>query len=123
MFDSQRFAPHIQPMHQRLTLLLTLALLTAPAWAQNFQATPPTGATPAQKAAPRPAPGQPLPPRAIGVVVMISAQGLQIINPLAPPSAGDGRQNVTASHVLNPAPADHEDPKPYGGINIIGWEF
>ncbi|MDR1145578.1 MAG: hypothetical protein LBK71_05520 [Verrucomicrobiales bacterium] len=110
-------------MHQRLTLLLTLALLTAPAWAQNFQATPPTGATPAQKAAPRPAPGQPLPPRAIGVVVMISAQGLQIINPLAPPSAGDGRQNVTASHVLNPAPADHEDPKPYGGINIIGWEF
>ncbi|MDR2463546.1 MAG: hypothetical protein LBD30_07185 [Verrucomicrobiales bacterium] len=104
-------------------LILTVSLLAAPLWAQDFQATQKTKVTPTKKNAEQMTAGQPLPVRAAGVVIMISGQGLQVINPLAAKEAGDGRKNVTASYVLDPIPANHEDPKPCGGINIFGWEF
>ncbi|MDR1190461.1 MAG: hypothetical protein LBK60_02205 [Verrucomicrobiales bacterium] len=112
-------------MKTRLMLFVALLPLTVMSLrAQDFQTTQkPAGPTPAKSSTERPAPGEPLPPRATGVVIMMSERGLQVINPLAPKDAGDGRKNVTASHVLNPAPAAQEDPKPCGGVNIIGWEF
>ena len=108
----------------KIRLMLVCSLLAAtPLLAQNFQATQRTAATPERKTAEQSVPGKPLPPKATGVVMMMSEHGLQVINPLASKEIGSDRKNVAPSYVLNPAPANQEDPKPFGGINLFGWEF
>jgi hypothetical protein len=115
---------HIYGMNTRLVLALAVSLLAAPVWAQDYQSSnnkSSTSGSKVQQGTEQPKAGQPLPPKATGVVVMMSEHGLQVINPLAPKALGDGRKLVTQSYVVNPVSTD--DPKPYGGINIIGFDF
>ena len=111
-------------MKTRLVLALALSLLAAPVWAQDYQSSNKTSSSSGSKVQQgneQNKPGQTLPPKATGVIVMMSEHGLQVINPLAPKTLGDGRKMVTQSYVINPVSTD--DPKPYGGINIIGFDF
>jgi len=110
-------------MNTRLVLALAISLLAAPVWAQDYQSSnkQSSNSSKLQQGNEQSKPGQTLPPKATGVVVMMSEHGLQVINPLAPKALGDGRKMVTQSYVVNPVSTD--DPKPYGGINIIGFDF
>ena len=110
-------------MKNLLTLACVLSLLAAPVWAQNFQSSKTQSGVKVQKSGEPAKTGEALPPRASGVVIMMSEHGLQVINPLAPKELGTGKKMVTESYVVNPTPAGFDDPKPYGGINIIGVEF
>jgi hypothetical protein len=112
-------------MKIRLVVILTISLLATPIWAQNeFQSTTQTPSQQLQKNTEEHSKaGQPLPPKASGVVIMMSERGLQVINPLAPKELGTGKKVVTQSYVVNPTPGSYEDPKPFGGINIIGFDF
>lgn len=70
------------------------------------------------------APGEVLPPRTHGVVVMMSERGLEVISPLAPGSLGRGEKVLTRtisaeSGVRQDTVAD----PPFGGIQLFGWIF
>jgi hypothetical protein len=111
-------------MKTRLVFPLAIALLAAPVWAQDFQSSRQSSGSQAQKNTGQAKPGQPLPPKASGVIIMMSEQGLQVINPLAPKELGVGKKLLTQGYTANPTQAGlNEDPKPFGGINIIGFEF
>ncbi len=60
----------------------------------------------------------------MGIIVMMSEHGLQVINPTAPKALGIGEKVLTERIVpqgrtITPS----EDPRPYGGLVLIGFEF
>ena len=60
----------------------------------------------------------------VGTVYMMSKNGLQVINPVAPRKYGSGAQNITANiNAENPRDLTQDDPKPFGGLILFGWAF
>ena len=59
-----------------------------------------------------------------GVIVMMSENGLQVISPFAPASMGIGKKTLTQNVAREGRIGDEtHDRKPFGGIQLIGFEF
>ena len=111
-------------MTKRLIIGLMLAFLPLLAQAQDgtFQAT--RTKPPVLVKKPENPGGEKLRARNMGVVVMMSQRGLQVISPFAPAELGRGERILTAGQALEKRPASAvEDPKPFGGITLYGVEF
>jgi hypothetical protein len=62
--------------------------------------------------------------KASGVIVMMSENGLQVISPFAPASMGLGKKTLTQNIAREGRIGDeNHDRKPFGGIQLIGFEF
>lgn len=108
-------------------LILALILAVAPAFAQDNKLDAElikdrkTQNEALQKKIPKAGEGRVVP---IGTVYMMSKDGFQVINPLAPAKYGSGAQNVTQNIYPDKTPGlANEYVNPLGGIILFGWAF